>query len=148
MTDLAALGTALLGGLRGGLHPNVLLGVITAALAAALFGSPGSSYERTRYAWAVLVVGWLIGDGLWLLGRARDIYDGLTRLLDASAPMWAEWVTLGTWAVVGFVVGYLLPAWIGRAVGRRVTHGTGWLAAASVAVTASFALSTLLARIP
>ncbi|MDO9556546.1 MAG: hypothetical protein Q7J82_03050 [Coriobacteriia bacterium] len=147
MTELTALATALMGGIRGGLHPNPLVGLISAGLAAVLLGAPKTPRERERYAWATLVVGWLIGDGLWVLGRARDVYDGVARLLDASQPMWAEWVTLGTWALVSFAVGYLVPVLLGKTVGRRVTHGTGWLAAGSVAVMASYALSTLLARI-
>ena len=139
---------ALVGGVRGGLHPNPLLGVISAGIAAVLMGAPKASRERERYAWAVLIVGWLIGDGLWLLRVARDIYDGLDRLLGAGQPMWAEWVTVVVWALLGFGVGYALPALLGKAVGRRVTHGTGWLAAGSVAVMASLALSTLLVSVP
>ncbi|MDZ4654966.1 MAG: hypothetical protein U1F44_03735 [Coriobacteriia bacterium] len=148
MNELSTLAAALVGGVRGGLHPNPLFGVVTVGLVAALLGAPKTPRERERYAWAALVVGWLIGDGLLILGRARDVYDGVTRLLDTAQPMWAEWVTLVTWALVSFAVGYLLPVFLGKTVGRRVTHGTGWLAAVSVAVMASFAFSTLLARVP
>jgi len=47
------------------------------------------------------------------------------------------------WAVVGLFVGYVLPMLAGVYVGRRVTHGTGWLAAGSIAVAASLAVATL-----
>jgi len=148
VTELASLATALLGGVRSGLHPNPLFGLIAAGLAAAFLGARKRSHDRELWGWAVLIVGWLVGDGLWVLGRARDVYDGVTRLLDVSQPMWAEWVTLAAWALVSFAVGYLVPALLGKTVGRRVTHGTGWLAAASVAVMSSFALTTLLAQVP
>lgn len=148
MSELSSLLTALLGGVRGGLHPNPLIGVITAALAAALMGAPKTPRERERYAWVVLVVGWLIGDGLWVLGRTRDLYDGVGRLLEAAQPIWADWVTIAVWALVSLTVGYVVPVLLGKTVGRRVTHGTGWLAAGSVAVMASLTLSTLLERMP
>lgn len=148
MNELSTLADALLGGVRGGLHPNPLVGVITVGVAAALLGAPRTPRQRERYAWAVVTVGWLIGDGLRILGRARDLYDGVSRLLDVGAPVWGDWLTLGTWALVSLGVGYLLPVLLGKTIGRRVTHGTGWLAAASVAVMTSFALTKLLAWVP
>ncbi len=148
MSDLSTLAAALIGGIRGGLHPNPLVGIVTVGIAAALLGAPKTPRERERYAWATLVVGWVIGDGLWLLGRSRDLYDGVNRILETSQPVWADWTALALWALVSFAVGYLAPVLLGKTVGRRVMHGTGWLAAASVAVMTSYALTKLLALVP
>jgi len=138
---------AIWAGMRLGLHPNPLLGVGAAAVAGLLGGSRKASRERSQVAWGVLAVGWLLGDGLRVLARARDVADGAGRFLGAGQPLWADWTALAIWAVVGFASGYLLPAWVGWQVGRRVTHGTGWLAAGSIAVAVSLALTTLFASV-
>lgn len=148
MTALPALLGALWGGVRVGLHPNPMLGVGSAALAALLGGAPKAPRERRQAAWGALVAGWLLGDGLRILARARDLADGAGRLLGGRQPLWADWVALAVWALVGFLAGYVLPAWVGWQVGRRVTYGTGWLAAAAVAVASSLALASLFAGLP
>lgn len=148
MSVLSALLGALWGGARVGLHPNPMLGVASAALAALIGGAPKASRERRQVAWGVLGAGWLLGDGLRVLARSRDLADGVSRLLGVGQPLWASWVALAVWALVGFAAGYVLPAWVGWQVGRRVTYGTGWLAATAVAVAASLALATLFAGMP
>lgn len=131
--------------LRLGLSPNPLLGIAAATLAATLGGHPRVRREQRIWAWTVLAAGWLIGDGMRVIGRLRDTLAGSGPL--ASSPVWLAAAALAVWAFAGFAVGYLAPAAAGWAVGRRVTHGTGWLAAGSVAVGVSLALATVLARI-
>lgn len=136
---LNALGT----GLVLAISYNPLAAVFAAPIAAALVGIRKPSHQR--WVWACSVVGfaWLIGDGLRVLARTRDVYDGLSGMLAVGSPTWAQYVVLGTWAVVGLLLGYVLPVWTGVFVGRRVTHGTGWVAAASIAVGATLALSAI-----
>jgi hypothetical protein len=85
---------------------------------------------------AVLIVGWLVGDGLQVISFARDLVDGTGALLPAlSTP--ANWVALAVWSAASAGVAYAAPAWAGAYVGRHVTFGTGWLAAAAVSATVS-----------
>ncbi len=131
--------------LRLGLSPNPLLGVAAATLAAALGGHPRVRREQRIWAWTLLAAGWLIGDGLRVIGRLRDTLAGGGPL--ASSPLWLAAAALVVWALVSFAAGYLAAAAAGWAVGRRVTHGTGWLAAGSVAAGVSLAVATILARV-
>ena len=137
MSEAAAVAAALLDGLRFAVAYNPMTAVMSAALAAGLTGAPRMHPERSRWAVPVLAAGWLLGDGLRVLGRSRDVYDGVGGALEAgastSAPAWAIWVVLGVWALGSLAIGYVVPALVGAAVGRRVTHGTGWLAAAAIA---------------
>lgn len=134
MSDAAAVAAALLDGLRFAVAYNPMTAVMSAALAAGLTGAPRMHPERSRWAVPVLAAGWLLGDGLRVLGRARDVYDGVGAALQpAVSPTWAIWVVLGVWALGSLAIGYVVPALVGAAVGRRVTHGTGWLAAAAIA---------------
>lgn len=106
-----------------------------AAVAAALCARrerPG----RTAVGIALLVAGWLVGDGMRVIASARDIADQTGALLPALSVQ-ANWIAVAVWAVAGAGLGYALPAWAGAFVGRRVTFGTGWLAAAAVSVTVS-----------
>lgn len=133
MADVQTVWTAVRDGALLGVQFNPLVAVVTAALAAALWGYPKVPRERRWWALLVLVVGWLAGDGLRVLARARDYYDGVAGYAAAGLPTWPGWTNLAAWALVSLALGYLAPALVGGAVGRRVTHGTGWLAAAGIA---------------
>ncbi len=132
-------------GVRLGLQFNPVFAVIGAALAAGLLGYRTSPRERGFWAGAAIMVAWLVGDGLLILARARDAYDGVAQV--AGSRVWATVLLLALWALVSVTVGYLLPAWAGVTVGRRVTHGTGWLAAMAIAVGASLGISSLIASL-
>jgi hypothetical protein len=129
--------SALVAGASLGLQSNPLFGLGGAVLAALLAGHRRASRTHTRLAAAVLLVAWLAGDGLTQLARVRDALEGI----GAFAAGRSGWAALAVWAGLSFAVGYLAPALVGIAVGRRVTHGTGRLSAAAVAAVASLALS-------
>lgn len=141
MPDGAAVWSALRDGALLGVQYNPLFALGTAALAAALWGYPKASRCRRWWALLVAVVGWLAGDGLRILARARDYYDGLAAYTAAALPTWPGWTNLAVWALVSLALGYLIPTLVGGAVGKRVTHGTGWLAAAAIAMALAFAIS-------
>jgi hypothetical protein len=143
---LVVLGDTVWQAVRLGLQFNPVFAVTGAAIAAGLLGYPRAPRERGFWAGAVLVVAWLAGDGLRVLARARDAYDGVA-VSASGSPAWVVVLPLVLWALVSLAVGYLLPAWVGITVGRRVTHGTGWLAAMAVAVGASLGLSSLVAAL-
>ena len=128
---LAAAGAGLLLGIAF----SPVIALAGAALAAALYTA-----GRTWAAALVLLGAWALGDGVALLSQGTDALAGSSLV---SGGLTAQWVVLVFWAVVGLGVGYALPAWAGAFVGTRVTHGTGWLAAGMVAVTASVALAML-----
>ncbi|MGB4592508.1 MAG: hypothetical protein WBI63_01875 [Coriobacteriia bacterium] len=130
-------------GVRLGVQFNPLFATIGSAIAAALLGYPKAPVERRFTAGAVIVIAWLTGDGLRILGRARDTIDGIGALGNSVS----GWSLLGLWALVSIALGYVLPMLVGVAVGRRVTFGTGWLAAATIAIAVSLALATLLGGI-
>lgn len=130
---VAELATAAGAGLLLGLQFNPLASIVGAAVAAGLFVA-----GRSAPATFVLLGAWLLGDGARLLARATDAIAGPGLVEGGDA---AQWAVLALWALGGFALGYALPAWAGAFVGRRVTHGTGWLAAGAVAATASGALS-------
>jgi hypothetical protein len=91
---------------------------------------------RLVWAWVTLVAAWAIGDGIRIAGSA------------VSDPRYGSaYVAVALWAVVSFAVGYALPALAGMFVGRRVTHGTGWLSAGTVALTLSLALVVIAPRL-
>jgi hypothetical protein len=52
-------------------------------------------------------------------------------------------VLIAVWAAGTLAIGYVVPTFVGAAVGRRVTHGTGWLAAAAIAAALALAISTI-----
>lgn len=117
---------------------NPLTSAIAAPLAAGLLGAKRISQRRA--AWGISVAGfaWLFGDGLRALARARDAFDV------GAAVTWPAYTTIAIWAAGTLLLGYVLPLWAGTFVGRRVTHGTGWVAAASIATGLSLAFSGLL----
>lgn len=141
MTEAAVALGALTQGLRFGIAYNPLVAAISVVIAAAISGYPRAPRERHVEALGVVAVGWLAGDGLRILGHARDLYDGVAGAALAGAPDWAGWTFIGVWAVSSLGLGYVVPMLVGSSVGRRVTHGTGWLAAAGVAVALTLAIS-------
>jgi hypothetical protein len=130
---------ALAAGTAFGLSFNPLTAMLSAAVAAFLSGTDRASRDSMWWSAAVLVVGWLVGDGFRAMAWARDALGA-----EGAAPMGGVVLVAATWAVVGLAVGYVLPAATGVFVGRRVTFGTGRLAAASVAVGTALALSVVL----
>lgn len=141
MTEVGHAFGAILQGLRFGIAYNPLAAAIAAALAAGISGYPRAPRERRIEALGLVVLGWLLGDGLRILGHARDLYDGVATSALAGSPEWAGWVFVAGWAIVSLGVGYVMPMLVGATVGRRVTHGTGWLAAAGVALALTVAIS-------
>ena len=141
MTHVAV--RALLAGLSLGMRFNPLaamVGSCVAAVVGAVTGRRGGSSV-----WWILVAAaaWALGDGVAVAARVSSIASGAPSLLGAGAAQWASWLLVATWAVSGFGVGYALPAGLGAAVGRRVTFGTGWLAAGAIALTVCFAIVQL-----
>jgi uncharacterized membrane protein len=135
--------TALGAGLLLAASYNPLAAVIGAAIGAGLAGAREPGRQHMVWAVAVLGLAWLVGDGAHVIARARDVYDDVAVLLGPPATLWENYVALALWAVGGLALGYVLPAWTGAFVGRRVTHGTGWVSAVSIAVAASLALAAL-----
>lgn len=119
---------------------NPIVALVTAVVAAAFNGYPKATRNRMWRAGFALAIGWVIGDGLLILGRARDFADGAIAI-GSGGPAWAGWVTLAIWVLGSLGIGYVAPALVGGAVGRRVTVGTGWLAAAVVAGTLVLSVS-------
>ena len=111
------------------------------AVAGAVLGAGLATTGRVRAAVLVVALAWAAGDGMLLLARASEVRDGGVLVEGTGAA--GSWVAIALWALVGAAVGYAAPAWAGAFVGRRVTHGTGWLAAGAVAATASGALMML-----
>jgi hypothetical protein len=123
----------LLLGVGLGLQFNPVTSLAGSVVAAALVGHPNASPARRPIAVAVLVGAWLAGDGIRI---GRDLIT--------SPPKAAlDWAPLVLWAVVGLLVGYVAPAAAGALVGRRVTHGTGWLSAGAVALAVAGALAVV-----
>ncbi len=124
---------------------NPITALVGATIAAALLAPRDRVMERRIWAVSTLVIFWLVGDGLRVLARTRDVYDGFALAATASGSVAVDYTAIVVWAVAELLIGYALPTWAGAFVGRRVTHGTGWLAAASIAIAASLALTTLVA---
>lgn len=129
---------------------NPLASVIATPVAAALLsGLTGPGCARRGWAIAVLAFGWFVGDGLQVLfyvrdvGHMRDALDMVGGTLQVGSAVWEQYTALALWVAGGLALGYALPAWAGSFVGRRVTHGTGWVAAAMVAASTSVAVAML-----
>lgn len=137
------MGEALAYGARLALTYNPVLAVLGAALAAALLAPRAVSIDRRVWGFSALIIAWLIGDGMRIIARARDVFDNYAHLISPNETAASAYAALALWGLLGLALGYTFPAWAGAFVGRRVTHGTGWLAAASVAVGVSLAVSTL-----
>jgi hypothetical protein len=118
----------------------------------ALAGSVGaaavgawSARRGGRAPWwiAIAVAAWVIGDAVGIAAQAGAVARGASPLLGAAAPTWAGALLIVVWAASGLALGYLVPAALGVEVGRRVTFGTGWLAAAAVAATVCLAFAAI-----
>lgn len=138
MTDLAAAARA--GALLGAAF-NPLTSLVVSTVAAALIAT-GRGWKRATIAAAVLMGGWLIGDGWMVIERVRGLAERSESLV-ASTPAWASWVAVSIWIALGLGIGYLVPLFAGAYAGRRVTWGTGWLTAATLAAGVSAALAQI-----
>ena len=131
MNEAVGLAGVLALGIALGLQFNPLTATVGAVAAAVIFGYPKAPDSRRPIAVAVLALAWLVGDGV-RIGAS----------LGGSPPKaWPDWVAIAARLLASAVVGYVLPAAAGVLVGRRVTHGTGWLSAGAVALTVAGALS-------
>ncbi len=131
--------SALSGGLALASQFNPLVALVTAALGAALYGYPGAGRSARLRMAAAVALGWFVGDGVFILTSAKS----LAGTPDMSSGMsWLRWLPFVIWVAGSLAVGYLAPALVGGAVGRRVTRGTGWLAAAVVAGTLVIAIAS------
>jgi hypothetical protein len=140
---LTHLGPALSGGLLLGLTYNYLAAVIGATLGAAVGAFTARRGSRIPWWLLVTAVVWLIGDGIGVLGQLASVYLRTASFLRPGEPLWAAFIAVVVWGLVSWLVGYVLPAGIGVAVGARVHFGTGWLAAAAVAFTLALAVAVL-----
>jgi hypothetical protein len=129
-----ALGVAagLAHGIALGLQFNPVTALVGSVIAAALMGYPGAAESRRPISVGVLAIAWLAGDGVHIGLRVAEAAGGSDPEL---------FTALATWALVGALVGYALPAAAGITVGRRVIRGTGWLSAGAVAGTVAGALA-------
>lgn len=140
---------------------NPLLAVIGAAVCAVLlavgsgrWGANGGRGKRTvriprsrlTLALGVLVGVWFLGDGAMVTLAGIDLARGAQGLAGAAAGS-GDWIALAIWGLGSLALGYVLPAWAGAFAGRRVTHGTGWLTAMSLAVAVSLAISVIVSRL-
>jgi len=133
---------SLLAGVTLAFHFNPVTATVTALLAAGLSGGKRpAAASRMLFVAAVIVAGWLIGDGVAVLTSAHDAYTSDAARIVPALPDWAEYLALAIWGLGGMTLGYLLPTWAGVFVGRRVTHGTGWASAAWVAASSALVLS-------
>ena len=134
---------AVFAGLALGMRFNPLTAMIGSAFAAVAFAVAGRRGGRIPWWVLVAAAAWAVGDGVAVAARASAIAAHAPSLLGAGVPQAASWLMLAAWAATGLVVGYLLPAAVGGEVGKRVTFGTGWLAAAAIALTVCFAFIQL-----
>ena len=130
---------AIVAGLSLGVAVNPVTAVVGCAGAAAVGALAARRGGRARWWLLIAVAAWVIGDAPGIALQTSALARGAFRVLGA-APPWSGWLFLSAWALCGLLVFYLLPAAAGVAVGRRVTWGTGWLAAAAVAGTLCLAL--------
>jgi hypothetical protein len=130
--QLSALNPAL-AGLAMGLQFDPLAATVSAAASAALVGYSGAPPSRRAWAAGVLLAGWVVGDGIRVAGA---VGAGNAALVYGTV-----------WSLTGLGIGYLLPALAGAAVGRMVFRGTGWLAAAAVALMLTPAVWALSERV-
>ena len=143
MTALAALTGALADGLAFAVRFNPLAAAITAGLAGAVSGYPRDQRVRRRWSALLVAAGWLAGDGLRALARARDLADSGAAVLTPGVPVWAGWLTVLLWSAGSLAIGYVLPTLAGALVGRRVTFGIRWIAAAAVGSGLALAVSAV-----
>ena len=105
---------------------------LAGSMGAAVVGTMGARRGWRAPWWlAVAALAWLVGDGTGVWAGVAAI--GRSGRLPGGGP--ALWVFAAAWVLGGLALGYVIPAWVGIEVGRRVVFGTGWLAAAAVAAT-------------
>lgn len=124
LSAASATGT-IVAGLAAGLQFNPLVAAGASAVAAALSGYPRAPRSHLWWSAAVLLAGWVIGDGISIAGSSTG---GQHAVL---------------WALVGLGVGYVAPTVLASYVGRQVHKGTGYLSAAAVALMLAPALAAL-----
>jgi hypothetical protein len=134
---------ALLVGVSLGVAFNPVTALVGSAGAAAVGALGARRGGRAPWWTLIALAAWVVGDGVAIAARAGAISRGSASLLGTGAPVWASWLLVAAWALTGLAVGYLIPAALGVEVGRRVTFGTGWLAAAAVAGTVCLAFVAL-----
>jgi hypothetical protein len=121
----ARMAAAILDGIAAGLRFHPVFAALAAAVAAGLAGYRKAPRSRIWFASAVVFAGWLVGDGI--------------RILGATAPA----AHLVAWGLTGLAVGYALPAAAGAYVGRQVHKGTGFMSAIAVALMVVAAVASL-----
>jgi len=126
---------------------NPLASLAASIATAVIAGFPKARVSDTRWGALVLALGWLLGDGTRIAGHLSSVAEGASTLAPVSLSPWTAWVVLGAWALGGLAVGYVLPASVGVTVGRRVTWGTGRLAAAATAGGSAAAIIALAAAV-
>lgn len=129
MLTASAVLVEALKGVAAGLRFHPIYAAVAAALAAGFVGYRKAPGSRRYWAFAVLLGGWALGDGIRLVAsRGSGLY-------------------LAAWALTGLGIGYVLPALAGAYVGRQVHRGTGYLSAGAIAIMLVFAFSTVVAPI-
>lgn len=141
MTIVTAVWAAVIAGMRFAFQFNPVVAVLTAVIAAMASGRRTAGAYAVWRTGIVCALGWTVGDGLLIFSSA-DALAGTTSSLEAAGQSWTAWVLIAVWALGSFGIGYLAPALVGGTVGRRVTVGTGWLAAGAVAGTLVLAVSS------
>jgi len=114
-----------LAGVAAGFQFHPVFAAVFSAAAAGLAGYRKAPRARVWWAVAVVLAGWLLGDGIRVAGSS------------------GEPTYLIVWALAGLAVGYVVPALLGAYVGRQVHRGTGYLSAAAIAIMLVGALSAL-----
>jgi hypothetical protein len=128
------LGETLLTGAVTGMNFHPLASIAALVVSGALMGSTRATRVRVAAGFFALLAAWTAADG-----SVAYLYARQTQLAGEAVP----WLFLAVWIAVGLAAGYLLPALAGRAVGVRVTHGTGWMSAIGVSVMLSLALGSI-----
>lgn len=132
-------------GARLAVQYNPVAAAVSVAIAAAIAGSPSTRGARWKPAALTILMGWLVGDGVHVVGLLRDLAAEYAGRPSFDASSWAGLGVASIWALGSLALGYVAPTLLGVAVGRRVTHGTGRLAAAAIACSATLILAVIVA---
>lgn len=134
---------AVIAGLALGMRFNPLSAALASGAFAAYVSAGDGRRGRAGVGAAVLAAGWLLGDGLRVIARSREVYDGVRALVAVGAPPQAEWTAIAVWTVSGIALGYALPAWAGAYAGRQTVRGVPAAVGACVAATTALAFAAL-----